>query len=658
MSSLFYIKLAATNIRKNSRTYLPYILSGIGMVIMFYNLNFVSNARDIGSDSTSLRAILKMGVVVVGIFSVTFLLYTNSFLIKRRKKEFGLFNILGMEKKHIAKIMLFEILIISFICISAGILAGIILSKLTLLLLYKLISYKVSFGFEVPPVAVLATIALFGLTYFAILLYNVFQVHLSKPIELLRSGNVGEKEPKTKWLMALLGGTSLATGYYIALTVEAPLRALNLFFIAVILVIIGTNFLYKAGSIAVLKILRKNKRYYYKPNHFISVSGMIYRMKRNAEGLANICILSTMVIVMVSTTVSLYIGFEDIIRTRYPRNIVISSGSASDSQVEEIERVIREQTAGLNVEAKNIISYRCAAFVVRQEGEHFSFDSSWTKMDDYIALLTVMDINEYNSLMDSSESLALGQALVYTIKGKLTTDELDLNGYKLKIKRQLDSFSAESTIESYLSRSYVIVVDNDKTIEAINKALSDGKEEKLELEYYYGFDLDADKETQMSLTYTLNEEIRKLIPHNYYVDGVAVSREFFYAVYGGLFYLGIFLGLLFIMETVLIIYYKQITEGYDDKERYEIMQKVGMSRSEVKKTVKDQVLTVFFLPLVTAVVHLAFAFKVITKLLAVLNLTNVGLFAACTAVTIIIFALFYIIVYTVAARSYYKIVSF
>jgi len=658
MSSLFYIKLAATNIRKNSRTYFPYILSGTGMVIMFYNMSFVANAKDIGNDGSSLRAILKMGMAVIGIFSVAFLLYTNSFLIKRRKKEFGLFNILGMEKRHIAKIMLFETLIISFICIAAGLLTGIILSKLMLLLLYKLISYKVSFGFEVPPVAVLSTVVLFGLTYFTILLYNIFQVHISKPIELLRSGNVGEKEPKTKWLMAVLGAVSLAIGYYIALTVEAPLRALNLFFIAVILVIIGTNFLYKAGSIAVLKILRKNKRYYYKPNHFISVSGMIYRMKRNADGLANICILSTMVIVMVSTTVSLYAGFEDIIRTRYPRNIIISSGSASDNQVEEIEKAIRKQTAGFNIEAKNIISYRCAQYVTRQEGAHFSIDRSRNKMADNVALVIVMDLNEYNRLSDSSENLAPGQALVYTIKGKLTANELDLAGYKLKIKRQLDSFSAESTIDSVLSRCYVIVVDTEKTIKNIDKAFNDGKEDILRLAFYYGFDLDADQDTQMKLISALNAEMRRLIPHDYYVDGVSVSREFFYAVYGGLFYLGIFLGLLFIMETVLIIYYKQITEGYDDKERYEIMQKVGMSRSEVKKTVKDQVLTVFFLPLVTAVVHLAFAFKVITKLLAVLNLTNVVLFAACTAATVIIFALFYIAVYIATARSYYKIVSF
>lgn len=658
MSSFFYIKLAATNIRKNSRTYLPYILSGIGMVIMFYNLNFVANAEDIGSDSTSMRMILKMGVVVVGVFSVMFLLYTNSFLIKRRKKEFGLFNILGMEKKHIAKIMFFETLIISFICITSGILAGIILSKLMLLLLYKIISYKVSFGFEVPPVAVLVTAALFGLTYFAILLYNIFQVHLSKPIELLRAGNVGEKEPKTRWLMALLGGASLAAGYYIALTVEAPLRALNLFFIAVILVIIGTNFLYKAGSIALLKVLRKNKKYYYKANHFISVSGMIYRMKRNAEGLANICILSTMVIVMLSTTVSLYVGFEDIIRNQFPYNIIISSGSASDDQVEKIEKAIREKTEFFNVKAKNIISYRYAEFVTSQENERFIIDNSRNNMADNIALLTVMDLDQYNLLADTSESLAPGQAFVYTVKGKLPEDELDLNGYKLKIKRQLDSFSAESTIDSVLSRSYVIVVDSAETIKAIDKALNDGNEEKLDLAYYYGFDLDADKDTQMNLIYALNEEIRKIVPHNYFVDGVAVSREFFYVVYGGLLYLGIFLGLLFIMETVLIIYYKQITEGYDDKERYEIMQKVGMSRAEVKKTVKSQVLTVFFLPLATAVIHLAFAFKVITKLLAVLNFTNVGLYAGCSAATVVIFAVFYIAVYAVTARSYYKIVSY
>lgn len=349
MSKGYYTKLALNNIKKNSKAYIPYILTCIGTIIMFYNMIFLVVVKDMGpiSNNGSLRFMLLLGTIITGIFSFIFLSYTNNFLIKQRKKEFGLFNILGMEKRHIAKIMFFETFFIGLISLVAGIVGGILISKLMILLLLKIINFKVVFGFEIPVAAVITTLVLFGVIFFVNLIYNILQVHLSKPIELLKGGNVGDREPKTKWVSTIVGILSLGFGYYLALTAKSPLVALNMFFIAVIFVMIGTHNLFKAGSIALLKSLRKNKNYYYKTNHFISVSGMIYRMKQNAAGLANICILSTAVIITLFTTVSLYVGLEDVLRSRYPRNIVITGSNITEEEAEKIDNIINEQAKKL-----------------------------------------------------------------------------------------------------------------------------------------------------------------------------------------------------------------------------------------------------------------------------------------------------------------------
>jgi len=658
MSKLFYPKLAVNNIKKNSKTYIPYILTCIGTIVMFYNMCFLVEVKDIGylSDSASLRQILFLGAVVIGIFSFLFLFYTNSFLIKKRKKEFGLFNILGMEKKHIARIMFFETLFTLFINIAIGILIGILLSKLMILLLFKIISFEVVFGFEIPAKAILSTLFLFMGIFAINLVNNICQVHLSKPIELLKGSNVGEKEPKTKWLMAVIGTVSLGAGYYIALTTESPLAALFIFFIAVILVMIGTYCLFAAGSIAVLKILRKNKKYYYKAKHFIPVSGMIYRMKQNAAGLSNICILSTAVIIMLSTTVSLYVGIEDVLRTRYPRNIIVSGRNVSDEVAERLDTIIKEQTEKVNTIQKNVVQYRSMYFTTIQNGTSFTANNSGSYAAKNVSAVMFMTVDDYNEMEDKSISLPDGEALLYTFKGNIPGDILDFNGFKLTVKERLPSLNIEDKTSAVLVNSYCVIVDNMDTIRQVYASISGTGGDMGERFYYYGFDVTCDRDEQISLVWALNDELRKLNVDGY-AEGPEIYRESFYSLYGGLFFLGLFLGLLFIMATVLIIYYKQIAEGFDDKQRYEIMQKVGMSRVEVKKAIHSQVLTVFFLPLVAAVIHIAFAFKVITKMLAIFNLTNIPLFAICTAVTIIVFAVFYTAVYMLTARTYYKIVS-
>jgi putative ABC transport system permease protein len=658
MNRFFYLKLAFNNLKKNAQTYIPYLLTCICTIMMFYNMRFLVVAKDIGtlSDSQSLRAVLAFAAGVIAIFSVIFLFYTNSFLIKRRKKEFGLFNILGMEKKHIAKIMFWETLFTAVVSMGVGVAAGILLSKLMILLLFKIISFKVTFGFEIPVAAVIYTIILFGGIFILNLIYNVFQVYRSKPIELLQGGDVGEKEPKANWLMAIFGVVTLGIGYYIALTTESPLAALQLFFVAVVLAMIGTYCLFTAGSIALLKMLRKNKRYYYQLKHFIPVSGMIYRMKQNAAGLANICILSTAVIVMLSTTVSMYIGMEDVLRTRYPRNIIVSAHNVSDEQAIKLDAAIEEQTRAAGVIPQGVIRYRSMSFVTLQDGTGFTADHSGNYGASNIAMVICITADEYNRMENKSVSLDSGEALLYTLRGDLPGDTISFNGFELSIKDRLSTLETEGKMSAMMADSYYLIVDDFDTIKQIYNSLSGNQGDMGALTYYYGFDVNGDKDVQISIVSSLQKVLQELGVDSY-VEGAESERESFYSLYGGLFFLGIFLGLLFIMATVLIIYYKQVAEGYDDRQRFEIMQKVGMSRAEVKQAIKSQVLTVFFLPLVTAVIHIAFAFKVITKMLEVLNLTNVQLYAGCTAVTILVFALFYVIVYSLTARTYYRIVS-
>lgn len=658
MNRFFYLRLAVNNIKKNFRAYFPFMLTCIGTIIMFYNMCFVTVTKDIGSfsNSRSLRTILCLGAVVIAIFSVIFLFYTNSFLIKQRKKEFGLFNILGMEKKHICRIIFLETLIVAVISIVSGLLGGILLSKLIILLLFRLISFPAKFGFDIPAGAVGITLVLFCGIFLVNLIFNIFQVRLSKPVELLRGGNVGEKVPKTNWILSITGILCLGLGYYMALTVKSPIAALNEFFAAVILVIIGTYCLFIAGSIAILKMLRSNKKYYYKAEHFISVSGMIYRMKQNAAGLANICILSTMIIVMLSTTISMYVGMEDLLRNRYPRNIDVSASNVTDTQAKKLDDIIKGQAAKAGIAPKNVVRFRSMDYIAIQNKASFTGADSKSYSMSKSAYIFFIPLDDYNSMEKKSESLSKGEALLYVCRGDISGSTLDFNGLKFSVKKRLSSFNSKGIMSAIAAKCYYVVVDSADTIKQVNSTLAQTKDGSNELSYYYGFDVDSSKESQISLVNSLQSALNSTGIKGY-AEGAESSRDSFYSIYGSLLFIGLFLGLLFVMAAVLIIYYKQVAEGYDDRERFEIMQKVGLSHAEVKKSIHSQVLAVFFLPLIVAVIHLSFAFKMITKLLATLNLTNVPLFATFTVITIVVFALFYAAIYSLTARTYYRIVS-
>lgn len=644
---------------KHRKTYFPYLISNIFIIAMFYMMHFISSNTGLKemSGGESLMQILSLGNFVIGLFSVIFLFYTNSFLIKQRKKEFGLFNILGMEKKHIAKIISIESFFVAVISLGLGVTSGIIFSRLMFLLLSNLLHFEVPLNYFISTSSAIYTLVLFAIIFLLTLLNNLRHIHIAKPIELLQGGQVGEKEPKTKWILLLIGIVTLGFGYYLALFTDSPLIAVqSTFFLAVLLVIIGTYALFTAGTIALLKLMRKNKKFYYQTKHFISVSGMMYRMKRNAVGLASICILATMVLVMLSTTVSLYVGMEDLLQHRYPKEISVSANNVSEEQAEAIEDEIKAQAAEHQVEIQQPIHYRSHSLATIQQGNSFSLEEPNFKDFSHLSVIELMPLEEYNQLEEQSITLNDDEVLVYTFRGERVEDTITIADQEFQIKNHLNDLSIDGRAAAILTDRYFVVVKDENIIHELSLADLTDEIEFENLSYYYGFDTEESAEAEIALTNALSQSLRDLSIDGY-AEGREEAKESFYSLYGGLFFLGIFLGILFLMATVLIMYYKQISEGYDDKKRFEIMQKVGLSKDEIKKSIRSQVLIVFFLPLVAAVIHIAFAFKLITQLLGLLNLTNISLFVVCTIITILIFAIFYAIVYMLTAREYYKIVS-
>lgn len=656
MNKGLYGRLALSNLKKNGKIYLPYLLTCIGTVMMFYLMQFLYTNPWVKTHA-SLMMVLGMGCVVVGLFAFIFLFYTNSFLMKQRKKEIGLYNILGMEKRHIGKIMAYESIYIGIFGIGIGLLCGILFSKLMLLLLARLLGFQLGVSFYVATGAVITSVIFFGIIFILTLLYNLHQIRLAKPVELLQGGNIGEKEPKTKWVLAILGIVTLGVGYYMALTTKSPMEALALFFIAVILVIIGTYSIFTAGSIAGLKFLRNRKKYFYKLNHFTSVSGMIYRMKQNAVGLANICILSTMVLVMISTTSSLFIGSEDALRNQNPRDIFVNGHEVPLETEESIIHIFKSTLKSEGVKGEDLVAYSYREIYLDKTPE--GLVNNYGKMNmESTAYVRLIPVEEYNRMENKNVKLNDNEALVYSTNVEYEKNQKLFKDKDIKVTKQVKHLSVENLFySSYMDVSFIIL--NKQQITDLVK-LYDKDHNQKEYAMYIGVNADLESEKQIKLSDQIYKNIEKAEGMHYGALSygcIASDKDEFLSVYGGLFFLGIFLGTLFTMAMILIIYYKQISEGYDDKRRFEIMQKVGMSKKEVKKSIQSQVKTVFFIPLVTAVIHLAFAFSMIRKLLSVLNLTNVTLFIICTLVTVLVFTILYAVVYALTAKTYYKIVE-
>ena len=666
-----FSRLAKQNIRNNKSTYIPYMITCIFCIAMIYMMEFLRDCPTLDQavrQADEVRMIVFTGEIVVEIFCIIFLIYSNSFLMKRRQKEIGLYNILGLERNHIGIVMFLETIITSIGSLAGGITAGIIGSKLALLLLLKLLHIPSVLGFYISVKGIFTCLFMFGIIFLMILFLNLAKIHLSRPVELLRGNNTGEKEPVAKWLMALIGFICLGAGYYLAVTTESPIKAITIFLLAVILVMAGTYLLFTAGSIVILKFLRCRKSFYYRTGNFISISGMLYRMKQNAIGLASICILSTGVLLMISMTVSIYFGMNDIMLNRYPYDVDMSVTSISEDECQTAIEAFEKAIADNKVPVEKSVEEIYLDIVCSKNGDQILIKPANTiRNSDSVLVLSLLDQAEYERLTGISANLNDGEIFAWypsaVQKDSVTVDETEFT-----VKKWLDKNPLTCGEDAVSDNAVLVVTDEDfKKFDEMRTEMYKGVSSAPageDLTLHLGLDITGSETDKIDFGTPVMEAVKDLrknggLSENSWITSGIRQQEYesYYADNGSLLFIGIFLGSLFLMGTAMIIYYKQISEGYEDQKRFEIMQKVGLSRREVRSSVRRQILMVFFLPLLMAMLHITMAFPMIRRMLLLFGMTNTKLFIGCTAGTVLIFAVAYGLIYLMTARSYYHIVE-
>lgn len=666
-----FSRLAKQNIRNNKSTYIPYMITCIFCIAMIYMMEFLRDCPTLDQavrQADEVRMIVFTGEIVVEIFCIIFLIYSNSFLMKRRQKEIGLYNILGLERNHIGIVMFLETIITSIGSLAGGIATGIIGSKLALLLLLKLLHIPSVLGFYISVKGIFTCLFMFGIIFLMILFLNLAKIHLSRPVELLRGNNTGEKEPAAKWLMALIGFICLGAGYYLAVTTESPIKAITIFLLAVILVMAGTYLLFTAGSIVILKFLRRRKSFYYRTGNFISISGMLYRMKQNAIGLASICILSTGVLLMISMTVSIYFGMNDIMLNRYPYDVDMSVTSISEDECQTAIEAFEKAIADNKVPVEKSVEEIYLDIVCSKNGDQILIKPANTiRNSDSVLVLSLFTQAEYERLTGISANLNDGEIFAWypsaVQKDSVTVDETEFT-----VKKWLDKNPLTCGEDAVSDNAVLVVTDEDfKKFDEMRTEMYKGVSSAPageDLTLHLGLDITGSETDKIDFGTPVMEAVKDLkknggLSENSWITSGIRQQEYesYYADNGSLLFIGIFLGSLFLMGTAMIIYYKQISEGYEDQKRFEIMQKVGLSRREVRSSVRRQILMVFFLPLLMAMLHITMAFPMIRRMLLLFGMTNTKLFIGCTAGTVLIFAVVYGLIYLMTARSYYHIVE-
>lgn len=665
MKTFFYPRLALTNIKKNGKVYIPYLLTSAFTVMMFYliySLSVNSGVLKMDAGAQTMSMILGLGVYVVIIFSVIFLFYINSFIIKRRKKEVALYNILGMEKKHVMIMMFCETIVTTLISLAGGILLGVLFSKLMFLLLVKLVGFSTAISIGISTDAIVKTILIYTPIFMVSYLFNVIQIKLANPIELLRGGQTGEKEPKTKWLLTIIGVLTLGGGYFIAQTIEDPATAILLFFIAVILVIIGTYCLFTAGSIAILKMLKANKHFYYQTKHFTSVSQLIYRMKQNAVGLASICILCTCILVMLSSTVSLYSGVQDtankILDESFQLKFYLDEDNAypSDKDLKVLYAKLEQQLNRNDIEYTDFVNRRYVIVnMASNKANQVALSDNYGK--DAITVIG-LTLDEYNRAYHDNQKLAKNEIIMSSNYFQPQKD-FQIGKHSFAVKETVHKPFLLEHEKQVAGKEIAVVFPDTQTLEkTLSVTPEDPHMNYIEtLSIQYKDESRAEKANEVLKDCVENEVRQSELSSHYYMESHYSIESMLTQMYGSLFFLGIFLGVLFLMAAILIMYYKQLSEGYEDQKRFEIMQNVGMSKKEVKQTIRSQVLIFFFLPLIVAVIHMAFAFKMIVNMFSFLVLSGPEVFIICTAISVVVLTIIYSIVYILTARTYYKIVK-
>ena len=671
MHKRIFSRLAKQNIRNNKSTYIPYMITCIFCIAMIYMMEFLRDCPTLDQavrQADEVRMIVFTGEIVVEIFCIIFLIYSNSFLMKRRQKEIGLYNILGLERNHIGIVMFLETIITSIGSLAGGIATGIIGSKLALLLLLKLLHIPSVLGFYISVKGIFTCLFMFGIIFLMILFLNLAKIHLSRPVELLRGNNTGEKEPAAKWLMALIGFICLGAGYYLAVTTESPIKAITIFLLAVILVMAGTYLLFTAGSIVILKFLRRRKSFYYRTGNFISISGMLYRMKQNAIGLASICILSTGVLLMISMTVSIYFGMNDIMLNRYPYDVDMSVTSISEEECQTAIEAFEKTIADNKVPVEKSVEEIYLDIVCSKNGDQILIKPTNTiRNSDSVLVLSLLDQAEYERLTGISANLNDGEIFAW-YPSAVQKDSVTVDEKEFTVKKWMDKNPLTCGEDAVSDNAVLVVTDEDfkKFDEMRTEMYKDASSSPAgqDLTVHLGLDITGSDSTKIAYGTPVLDAIKALkdngqLSDNSWITSGIRAQEYdsYYADNGSLLFIGIFLGSLFLMGTAMIIYYKQISEGYEDQNRFEIMQKVGLSHREVRSSIRRQILMVFFLPLLMAMLHISMAFPLIRRMLLLFGMTNTKLFIGCTAGTVLIFALVYGLIYIMTAKSYYHIVE-
>ncbi|MFD1450056.1 ABC transporter permease [Oceanobacillus sojae] len=673
MRNSFYLKMAADSIRKNGKMYFPFIISCISTIMMTYIIQALSTNPGLSEipGGENLKTILSMGYFVLILFSTIFLFYMNSFLMKNRKREFGVYNILGMDKKHIMKMLAYETFYIFVFSMIVGLVAGTILNKVCVLLIRQMMGADVALGFEFSPEAVVWTLSFFIIIFLLILLGNIYQIRFANPIDLLKSGNVGEKEPKTKWFLSILGVLLTGWGYYIGLTLQSPINGMPFAFLAAILIIAGTYLLFTTGSIAVLKILKNNKNYYYQTSHFIPVSGMLYRMKKNAVGLGNITVLSVGVILLLSIAVSLYIvsGNKDG-DSQYAGNVIseVRLSEDTDDTGEEVKAKLNELIDQTASETNNTVTglssytYLNLVTLAADDGFEVTKDAYSMLAKQSPASLYLTDQESYNQLTGDNISLDENEVYVHGTGDEYTKKTLSLMDYQFSVNvmEDMEEFSLDNETTSLISDTYYIIVEDIETLRQI---------EKQQKEIVEGYAASTNVSTQIRLEQDINEQqeiafgeqlrsnMEKEDMDLVVVDSRTEAASDLQALRSGVLFIVLNLAVLLLLMTVLIIYYKQTSEAYDDKERFSILQKIGLNQMEIKKAIKSQILTVFFLPVIVTGIHILAIFLLMRKLMILVMINQVNLFPISVLIAFLVFLIVYMIIYRITARVYYKIVQ-
>lgn len=675
---LLYPKLAWQGIRKNAETYLPYLLMGILMVGVSYIMNYLTRPALMSALSmggTTLM-VLQMGKIVISVFSVIFLYYCNSFLIRRRMKEFGLYNILGMGKGNIARVMLWETLLTALLVFAGGLLLGLSLSRLVEMALINLLHADYTVPMELfYPDGVTWVLLLFGGIYVLILLANLLRMRLSNPVALLKSENTGEKPPKANWFFGLIGLLILLSAYYVAAVSQSPLEALIFFFIAVLMVIVATYLLLVSGSVTLCRMLRRNKRYYYQTRHFISVSAMAYRMKRNGAGMATICILCTMVLVILTSTVCLYGGTDSMVDAICPQDINLTIGlEARDGEenwkrLDAMQQMALDVTEEMGLTPENITSQRALVATGKVQNGDYGIITDADSLKANVLELTVYPLSVYEQATGETVTLADRELLYASFKTNETFSSMSFYGsapYRMiRAEKELPKRLLSADYRSAWGCLVVFTNDAEAFRSEITALVGEKSGEAMmmdRLALHFDLDSEADTDTQEKLVKTLRSEAMKLTGKDFYgmsslsVDTRSLCRRDYLSFFGGLFFLGMVLGPLFSIAAVLIMYYKQICEGYEDAERFAVMRKVGLTDAEIRRSVNSQVLTVFFAPLLMAGLHMMFAMPMIRLILGAFGLHNDSLFYGIGIGCYVVFAVIYALMYLLTSRRYYRIV--